>query len=352
LFGIQIRLDYSWFLIFALLTIFLVWQVFPSAVIGETTMTYWVMSVVTALLFFGSVLVHEFAHSLVGQAEGIPVRKINLNIFGGAAQLDRDPPTAGAEIKMAIAGPMASLLLAIIFYAVYDFYLSHMITLAAMALWLAQINLIIAAFNMLPGFPMDGGRVIRAIWWKVRGDYNEVTRKAITVGRIVGWGVVVAGVFFIAVYQDWIAGVWLGIIGLFLEYTARTSRQQFELQLWLKARLAGDLVRKNCRRVEHEAVNNLNPGNSPGVDCLLVEQQGRLIGILIGSGTVQDNSDGNSGEIIPMEKIPNVSSQQDLLETVRLMNESGLDVVTVDYDGDNLTGLVILQDMIALVNDR
>ena len=303
-------------------------------------------------MFFGSVLVHEIAHSLVGRAQGIPVRKINLNMFGGAAQLDRDPPSAGAEIKMAIAGPVSSLLLAGLFYYAYDFYLSFTVTIAAVALWLSQINLIIAAFNMLPGFPMDGGRVMRAVMWKIDGNYEIVTRRAITIGRVIGWGIVGAGIFFIITYRDWFAGVWLVFIGLFLDYTARTSRHQFDLQLWLKARSAGHVVRQKCPRVEQgQQLSQLNAGAS-AADCYLVERHGQLAGVLVNTADETNKSADNESKVIPLDNIPNVLSDTDLLETVRLMNESGLDVVTVEYDGNNLIGLVLLSDLISLVNQR
>src|SRR4030042_1406147 len=145
IFGIQFRLHYSWFIIFVLITVSLSWQYFPIAYPDWNTSTYWVVGVFTSLLFFVSVLTHELAHSLVGRANGIPVKSITLFIFGGVAHMTREATRHGAELKMAVAGPIASLAIAGFFFLLYFSIQNISEPIAALAFWLAQINDVLAA---------------------------------------------------------------------------------------------------------------------------------------------------------------------------------------------------------------
>jgi Zn-dependent protease len=183
IFGIPIRLHISWVLIALLVTFSLAGGIFPQQYPGWDTATYWVVGAITAVLFFGSVLVHELGHSVVALREGIPVRNITLFIFGGVAQIGREPATAGAEFRVAIAGPLTSLALAAGFGALSPVLRVLDTPLVAMASYLAQINLLLAAFNMIPGFPLDGGRVLRSLIWRWKGSVLTATRWASTVGR-------------------------------------------------------------------------------------------------------------------------------------------------------------------------
>ncbi|GAI22311.1 unnamed protein product, partial [marine sediment metagenome] len=171
LFGIQFRLHYTWFIIFILITVSLVYPDWSSPL-------YWAMGIVTSLLFFASILAHELAHSLVGRANNIPIKSITLFIFGGVAQMTREARSAGAELKMAAAGPACSLVLAGLFYLVYLFIQDAVAPVADMAFWLFFINVALAVFNLIPGFPLDGGRVFRSILWQVTGNYERSTRIA------------------------------------------------------------------------------------------------------------------------------------------------------------------------------
>lgn len=158
--GIPIGLHYSWFLIFGLVTWSLAAGYFPGEYSDLSTSIYWILGALTSTLFFGSVLVHELAHALVALRNKVPVRAINLFIFGGVAELTREPPSAGAEFRIAIAGPLASLGLAALFGSLHLLAQDSPL-LAAPSIWLARINLLLALFNMIPGFPLDGGRVLQ-----------------------------------------------------------------------------------------------------------------------------------------------------------------------------------------------
>ncbi|MDV2989916.1 MAG: site-2 protease family protein [Dehalogenimonas sp.] len=349
-FNIQFRVHYSWVFIFALITVFLVWQVFPYAVPGETRSTHWIMSIVTSLLFFLSILVHETAHSLIGRANGIPVRSITLYLFGGAAQMDREPASPGAEIKMAIAGPLASFLLAALFWIVYDFYISQVLAIAAVALWLAQINLIVAVFNLLPGFPLDGGRVLRGIWWHVRDDYPGATRGAILFGRIVGVLVGVSGLYFVIVHRDWLAGIWLVLLGWYLESTARTSLKQFELQIWLKKHTVADVIRRDCPRISRDTSLKYLHDKYPDRHCFVIPEIGEITGIVwfeAKDATLPETTVADL--VIPLDQTIAVETGDNLLEVVQRMNETGSDIAVAGGQSDPV-GFVFLDDLVNLVN--
>ncbi|MEN8614383.1 site-2 protease family protein [Dehalogenimonas sp. THU2] len=349
IFGIRFRVHYSWFFIFLLITVFLAQQVFPVAVPRENTSTYWIMGAVTSLLFFFSVLFHETSHSLVGRANGIPVSSITLFLFGGAAQMTREPASAGAEMKMALAGPMSSLGLAAAFWMIYSFYLGIENTVAAMALWLAQINLIVAVFNLLPGFPLDGGRVFRGLWWHFRRDYEGATRVAVFAGRITGFLIIGAGLYFIVYYRDWLAGVWLAVLGWYLESAARTSLKQFELQIWLKGKKVSEVVNKECPVVaENTTVAQLRQEH-PGRRCFWVEAEGTISGAVFLPGKGDDLELKIISDLAqPIAGAIEVGPDTDLLVLVQEFNETGKDVALVT--GYEERGLVFLDELVELVN--
>ena len=194
--GIPIGLHTSWFLIFGLLTWSLAMGYFPEEYPELTGLTHLVLGVLTSLLFFGSVLAHELGHAFVALRNKIPVKSINLFIFGGVAQIGQEPTTPSAEFRIAIAGPLVSVGLAVLFGAIW--WLDQNIpVLAAPSVYLMRINLILAAFNLIPGFPLDGGRVLRAIAWWVLKSFQRATQLAAFSGQLVAFGFIAVGVFAI-----------------------------------------------------------------------------------------------------------------------------------------------------------
>jgi Zn-dependent protease len=190
--GIPVGLHTSWFLVFGLVTWSLAVGYFPAEHPSLPAVAYWGLGAVTSLLFFGSVLVHELSHSVVALRHEMPVQGITLFIFGGVAQIGREPPDAHAEFRIAIAGPLASLVLGIGFGALW--WLDQAVPyLAAPSLWLMRINLLLAAFNMIPGFPLDGGRVLRAIVWHFTGNFHKATRVATFAGQLTAFGFIGVG---------------------------------------------------------------------------------------------------------------------------------------------------------------
>ena len=248
--GIPIRLHLSWFLIAALITWSLAAGYFPQANPGWTPLTYLIVGAVASLLFFASVLLHELGHSVLALREGVPVKGITLFIFGGVAQIGREPPTAGAEFRIAIAGPLTSLGLAALFGGLGSL-LSEVAVVAAPLAYLGRINLLLAAFNMIPGFPLDGGRVLRSALWQFGGSYQKATRWAARGGQAIAFGFIGLGAlqFFFGGLTN---GLWLAFIGWYLNNAARASYQQVALQDTLSGLKARNVMIEQCAPVSSD----------------------------------------------------------------------------------------------------
>ncbi len=219
--GIPVGLDYSWFLIFALLTALLANSYYPAEFDAWPPFLYWFMGALTALLFFVSVLLHELGHSVVALRYGIRVRSITLHVFGGVAEIVDEPPSAAAEFFVAIAGPLVSFALAGLFHVLQPSLVSVQ-PLLALAEYLAYINLSLALFNLVPGYPLDGGRVFRALMWAVTGDMGRATVIAAHVGRGFAFLFIALGVWQIST-GNLGGGLWIAFIGWFLHNEARAA---------------------------------------------------------------------------------------------------------------------------------
>ena len=181
--GIDIGINYSWLLAFFLIAWSFAVGVFPVLSPGGGTPAYWVAGFVEAVLMFVCVLLHELAHSLVARSRGMSVSSITLFIFGGVSNLEEEPAKAGTEFYMAIVGPLTSLVLAVIFYAIYLVFPGHTSLIAITIYYLAYINLSLGLFNLIPGFPLDGGRVFRSIIWGATKNLRTATNIASAVGQ-------------------------------------------------------------------------------------------------------------------------------------------------------------------------
>lgn len=245
LFGISIHVDWSWVLIFLLVTWNLAGAVFPSLHPDWSIGMNIALGLAASLLFFISILLHELAHSLVAKARGLPVRRITLFFFGGVSNIEREPPSPFTEFLMAIVGPLTSLLLGFGFIWLGRQNIPEMDTalsspaqllrgldpLSTMLLWLGPINILLGLFNLIPGFPLDGGRVLRAILWALTKDFRRATRWATIVGQAVGWLMILAGVAMVfgatvpILGSGTLNGMWLAFIGWFLVQAASQSYQ-------------------------------------------------------------------------------------------------------------------------------
>ncbi len=222
--GIPIGLHWSWFVIFALVTGSLSAGYYPALLPGHPWQYYWVLGSITSLLFFLSVLAHEFGHAIVALHHHLPVTGISLLVFGGVAQIGQEPRTPGEEFQVAIAGPATSLAAGLVFGLVWLLFRPYP-TLAYPAEWLARINLALLAFNMIPGFPLDGGRVFRAILWAVTRSRRRATRFAGYGSQAIAFGFIGVGLFS-AFGGNFVNAIWLVFVGWFLENTAASYSEQ------------------------------------------------------------------------------------------------------------------------------
>ena len=268
LFGINIYLDWSWLLIFLLVTWSLVTQFTQMHPTWEPGLS-WSVAITAALLFFASVLGHELAHSRVAQAQGIPVGHITLFLFGGVANIQQEPRTPLAEFLVAIVGPFTSLMIGVICLLVASLFapmpagaavnpvlaFAGAGPLTTLLLWLGSINISLGLFNLLPGFPLDGGRVLRSILWGATGNFRTATRWAAGVGQGLAWLLIFTGIamsFGVEVPffgSGLVGGLWLAFIGWFLSSAASQSAQQVVVQDMLEGVPATRLMRENVPTV-------------------------------------------------------------------------------------------------------
>lgn len=241
IFGIPVMVDFSWFLGFILFAVLLSTSFLPGAYPDWDAFHHWTIGVTIVLLLFGSVLVHELSHSIVSRKKGIPVKSITLFIFGGVAQIDKEAAQPKTELLISIAGPVSSLLLAGIFYGIAYLCNGWNDYLFALTGYLSFVNLILAAFNMIPGFPLDGGRVLRAVIWMTTGNYSRATRIATTAGSAISIAMIAAGVLIFFLW-GYFSGIWLIFIGFLLNSAARANYQQTALRENLKGYTAQDVM--------------------------------------------------------------------------------------------------------------
>jgi Zn-dependent protease/predicted transcriptional regulator len=286
IFGVAVGLHYSWIIIALLVTLSLRSQ-FAIDHPDWDASTIWTIAIVTGLLFFVSILLHELSHAAVAKLRGIPVRAITLFALGGVAQIEKDAADAKSEFWMGIIGPITSFAIGAVCLGLawlfgWNFAAETVSPLAAMFMWLGYINIALAIFNMIPGFPLDGGRVLRAVVWWVTGDANRSTRIAAGAGRFVALGFILLGIlrFFSGAG---FGGLWIAFIGWFLLEAARASSAQVEITERLTGIKVGDVMAQQFPTVDSNSnlqtfvQEHLLP---TGHRCFVVLEQGRPAGII------------------------------------------------------------------------
>jgi Zn-dependent protease/predicted transcriptional regulator len=240
--GIQIVIDYSWFIIFFLVMYTMAVSYFPQNQKNYATPQYWIMGLAAALLLFASVLIHELAHSFVALKQGIHVSSIRLFIFGGVSQIASEPSSGRQEFLIAIAGPATSMALAFLFAAAWVvlWFSGTLAPVAAVVGYLAGANALLALFNLIPGFPLDGGRLLRAILWDRWNNMARATRVVSQLGNSFALFLIVLGVLLFLLSQALIFGLWLIFIGLFMKQSATGNYQA----LMVRQALAGVQIRQ------------------------------------------------------------------------------------------------------------
>jgi Zn-dependent protease len=353
LFGIQFRLHYTWFIVFVLIVVYLSTQYFPEACPDSSHLIHWIIGFISSLLFFASVVAHELAHSFVAKVNGIPVKSITLFIFGGVAQITREATKASTEFIMAAAGPACSLAIGGLFALVWLFTQDIVEPIAAMAFQLALVNGMLAVFNMIPGFPLDGGRVFRSILWRFTGNYSRSTRIATQVGRSVGYLFILGGITYMFLLRDWFGGLWLAFIGWFLENAASASYRQAQWREGLFGITATQVMTSDFPVVSSDVtVSQLIQDYifTSGHHLFLVVDEGELKGILtlrnIKSVSQQNWHITQVKEIMtPVDKLTVARPDQEALSILEQMAENDINQVPVVKEGrviglitrDNLT---------------
>ncbi len=280
IFGIPIRLDYSWFLVFALLTWSLATSYYPFELTLRSSALYWLMGAVTAVMLFGSVLLHELGHSVVALRYKIPVRRITLFIFGGVAEIGREPPSPSSEFFIAIAGPIVSFGLAALF-ALLQAAAGAWAPLFVIAKYLALINGTLALFNLIPGFPLDGGRVLRSIVWGVTHNLHLATTVAANLGKVVGFGFIAIGVW--QVFTGDLGGLWFGFIGWYLRNAADSQMQQVAVTSLLAGHPVSEAMSRSYVLIPAEmTLRHLVDQNLLGFwqRAFVIQNDGNIVGLL------------------------------------------------------------------------
>ena len=280
-FGIPLRVHVSWFFVFALVVWSLARSYFPAVLSHQPSWQYWGLGIVAALLLFASVLVHELGHCLVAMRYRVPIAQITLFIFGGMAQIKREAPTPKAEFLIAIAGPIVSAVLGLGFWVLAELPGAPP-TLIAVSEHLRNINLMLAIFNLVPGYPLDGGRVLRAGLWALSKNFHKATRQAARVGQGFAALLMLFGVYDVVAGLE-IGGVWFLLIGAFLYTAAHSTHRQVSFQESLTGLRVGDVmttdvVALNVGLTLDQAVDHyflrFGYGGFPVLD------DGRLVGML------------------------------------------------------------------------
>jgi Zn-dependent protease/CBS domain-containing protein len=350
--GIDVGVHYSWLIIFGLVTWSLSTYVFPgvSNVPRLSTIEYWILGALTAILLFASVLIHELAHSFVALARGLKARSITLFIFGGVSNLSGEAKEASTEFLVAIVGPLTSFVLAGIAFALGSVIHEPRFDLVVSYLFL--INLTLGLFNLIPGFPLDGGRVLRAILWTATGNVRRATEWAANVGKLVAYLLFAYAIYLFLIEDSVIGGIWTAAIAWFLHNAASTSVQQLVFETRLRRVKASEIVRPDDTTVPPEITvaelvdRYILPANRRAVP---VAQDGRLIGIV----TVSDiaNVPPEQRPFVPVgqvmggkDKLYTVRADSPVLDAFALLGEHDFEQVPV-MDGERYVGLLTRGDV-------
>lgn len=361
LFGIRIKLNWSVLVIFGLIVVNLAVGVFPSWHPQWSPALNWTVALAAAVVFFLSLLAHELAHSLTAQSYGIPVRSITLFLFGGVSDIQEEPHTPGRELIIAIVGPLMSLALGIVFLWVFKLItplatedveqqvqlFARLGPVASVLAWVGPINILLAIFNMIPALPLDGGRVFRALLWKVTGDLKKATRWASTVARVISWAFIAAGVamiFGISVPflgTGVVGGIWLAVIGWFLGRSASAAYTMLLVDETLEGIQVSRLVHEHAPFVSptvsvDELIDHYFMG-SQRVSFPVVDN-GRFVGMVRFSDVHKlDQDDWPTTPVadltVPPDEIVTVELHEDVSSALKNMLRHSVDQAPVLYEG-------------------
>jgi Zn-dependent protease len=342
--GIEVGVNWSWLLVFGLLVWSLATSVFPSESPDRSDRTYWIMAIVAAVFFFAALLAHELGHALQARRDGMEIDGITLWLFGGVARFRGSFPSAGAEFRIAIAGPLVSLVLGVGF-VLAALFVPLPDEVEAVSIWLGFINLFLLVFNLLPALPLDGGRVLRSALWRIRGDFTWATRIAATLGRLFAL-LFIAGGIALAVWDDTYSGLWLVLIGWFLLNAAGAEARQLDVRAALAGLRVQDLMVRSPVTVRadvplDEFARAVAGGRAHAT--YPVVEDGRVVGLLpfperAGPGSVVRDA------MIPADRVPVLAPGTDVADALDQLARAGVGLGVV-LDGDRLVGFVASADL-------
>jgi Zn-dependent protease/predicted transcriptional regulator len=350
IFGIEIGLHISWFIIATLIMLSL------RAHFYETNpdwggLMIWLSATLTALLFFATLLAHEMSHSLVAKARGIPVRSIMLFALGGVSRIEKEASTAKTEFLIAIVGPLSSFLIGICFLVMalalgWTTPETPSTPLLAMLVWLGYINIALALFNLVPGFPLDGGRLLRALIWGITGNADRATRAAARVGQSVATGMILFGILILFMGGGF-SGAWIAIIGWFLLDAAGASYAQVEINERLRGASVGDVMSPECATVD--ANTNLQTFVEEfllrtGQHCFVVVENEEVAGIITTHEVKQVERALRPYKLVrdvmrPLNELRTVSPDTPLIEALETMGREDVSQMPVVSKG-HLDGII------------
>jgi Zn-dependent protease len=352
--GIPIGLDFTWFVVFALFTWMLAGSYYPAEFKHWPLLLYWFMGGATTIMLFMSVLLHELGHSVVALRYRIPVRSITLFLFGGVAQIGAEPPSAIAEFFIAIAGPLVSLILGVLFYTVRPL-VAGMEPLLGLAKYLAYINLALVLFNLIPGYPLDGGRVFRAIVWAVTKNLRRATIIAANVGRFFAFGFIFFGVWQMLT-GNFGGGLWIVIIGWFLDNAASVQVHQAMFQGLLSGHTVSQIMGTRCAVVPadltlQQLVDEHILGT--GQRCFLVNQEDNIVGLAtlhrIKAVPRPEWATTSVAQVmLPMEQLKRVDPDTDLWVALQKMDRDGVNQLPITRD-HHVIGMLSREDVITFL---
>jgi Zn-dependent protease/predicted transcriptional regulator len=362
IFGVAVGLHYSWIIIALLVTLSLHSQ-FAIDHPGWGNSTTWAIAIITGLLFFVSILLHELSHAAVAKMRGIPVRAITLFALGGVAQIEKDAADAKSEFWMGIIGPITSFIIGVVCLLLasllgWNFGPGPDSPPAAMFMWLGFINIALAIFNMIPGFPLDGGRVLRAVVWWMTGDANRATRIASRVGQLVAFGFIMLGIWRFFSGAGF-GGLWMAFIGWFLLDAARASGAQVEVTERLTGVRVGDVMAQQFPVVD--ANSNLETFVQEyllptGHRCFVVEEQGRPAGIITPHEVKAIDRARwrytTVGDVMrSLESLRTVSPERPVVEALEMMGREDVNQMPVVREG-RLAGIISRAHILRVLQTR
>jgi Zn-dependent protease/CBS domain-containing protein len=359
LLGFQVRIDMSWIILALLIAWSLSSGLFPFYYKDLSTSTYWIMGIIGTVGLFISIVFHEFCHSVVARRYGVPMKGITLFIFGGMAEMSEEPTSAKAEFMMAVAGPVSSVVAGLAFYALLGFakQAGWISPVRGVLAYLAWINMILAGFNLLPAFPLDGGRVLRSILWAVKKNLRWASRISSRIGSLFGFVMILFG--FLNFFRgNFIGGLWWFLIGMFLHSAARMSYQQ----LLTRKALEGETVRRFMKEDPVTVPSSATVGQLVE-DYIyryhfkmfpVVESAGRLLGCVttkdVKAVPKEEWGKRSVGEIAASCTEANtIRSGEDAVKALSRMSQNNMSRLMV-IDDDHLAGVITLKDMLKFLS--